>query len=201
MRLGGLRQIAEVLAGAVLALVLLGSLAVAQDTGGVAPQPRIKVQADSSGALIPEIQRPPQAVEAAGGGPTSGGFAPQGGSAGGKPPASGGGSGGALDYAGWERMAVRAETATQNRSATNVELERMRGQLVDWREALLGAQNANAARIATLREQIDALGPAPQAGVAEVTRSPGGGRRCRINWCGCKHRGSRRTRLTAAPTG
>ena len=149
MRQGGLRQIAGGFAGVVLALSLLGSPGLAQD-GGAAPQPQIKVQADSSGALIPEVQRPPQDVAEDGEGATSGGFAPQGGLAGGKAPASGGGSSGALDYAGWERMAVRAETATQGRSATNVELERMRGQLVDWREALLGAQNANAARIATL---------------------------------------------------
>ena len=167
MRQGGLRQIAGGFAGVVLALSLLGSPGLAQD-GGAAPQPQIKVQADSSGALIPEVQRPPQDVAEDGEGATSGGFAPQGGLAGGKAPASGGGSSGALDYAGWERMAVRAETATQGRSATNVELERMRGQLVDWREALLGAQNANAARIATLREQIDALGPAPESGGAEV---------------------------------
>ena len=167
MRQGGLRQIAGGFAGVVLALSLLGSPGLAQD-GGAAPQPQIKVQADSTGALIPEVQRPPQFVAEDGGGATSGGFAPQGGLAGGKAPASGGGSSGALDYAGWERMAVRAETATQGRSATNVELERMRGQLVDWREALLGAQNANAARIATLREQIDALGPAPESGGAEV---------------------------------
>ncbi len=51
-----------------------------------------------------------------------------------------------------------------SRDATNIELDRMRAQLVDWREALLGAQNANVARIATLREQIDALGPAPGRG-------------------------------------
>ena len=168
MRPVGLGQITRAGVGAVLALVLLAVSALAQET---VPQPQIKVQADSSGALIPEVQRPPQAAEA--GGATSGGVAPRGslgagGLAGGKAPASGGGSGGALDYAGWDRMAVRAETATQNRNATNVELERMRGQLVDWREALLGAQNANAARIATLREQIDALGPAPEAGAIEA---------------------------------
>ena len=170
MRQGWLRQIAGGCAGVVLALGWLGMPALAQEAGGLA-QPQIKVHADSTGALIPEVQRPPQ--DAGGGGAKSGGFAPGGlqaggAQAGGKPPASGGGSSGALDYAGWERMAVRAEMATQGRSATNVELERMRGQLVDWREALLGAQNANAARIATLREQIDALGPAPASGSGEI---------------------------------
>lgn len=175
MRLRGLAEGGRRVA-ALLALVLgLAFPAVAQEggqAGGAAPATEggIKVQADSSGALIPEVQRPPQEPAGEGSGPMSGGFAPQSGAkqAGGKPPASGGGSSGALDYAGWERMAVRAETATADRNSSNVELERLRLQLVDWREALLGAQNSNAARIATLREQIDALGPAPEDGATEA---------------------------------
>ena len=192
----GRGQIARLCAGALLALSLLCAPVGAQDAGGTPPAgetqpaggtppageasaetgtppaatPGIKVRADSTGALIPEVQRPPQNPTEEGDEPVSGGFSPQGGAAqaGGKAPASGGGSSGALDYAGWERMAVRAENASQSRSASDVELERIRLQLVDWREALLGAQNANAARIATLREQIDALGPAPAEGTTEV---------------------------------
>ena len=166
-----LHQIAGFCARVALALTLASAPLWAQDGG----TPDIKVQADSTGALIPEIQRPPQVPEEEA---TSGGVAPQSGgvaggasggaSGGGKAPASGGGSSGALDYAGWERMAVRAENATISRRAANEDLERLRLQLVDWRESLLGAQNANAARIATLREQIDALGPAPEAGGGEV---------------------------------
>ena len=165
-------QLSRRLGAALLAFCLTFGAAGAQDAGGDAPAPeavpQITVQADSTGALIPQVQRAP--IDGTGGGATSGGFAPQGGikQAGGKAPASGGGSSGSLDYAGWERMAVRAETASQARNAPNVELERLRGQLVDWREALLGAQNANAARIATLREQIDALGPAPDSGAGEA---------------------------------
>ena len=169
MRSGWHRQIAGTLGAAVLALVVAGVPLQAQDAD-TPPQSQIKVHADSSGALIPEVQRPSQDAVEAGGGATSGGFAPKGGTvkAGGKAPASGGGSSGALDYAGWERMAVRAENATQDRNAAGTELDRLRGQLVDWREALLGAQNANAARIVTLREQIDALGPAPDGGATEA---------------------------------
>ena len=179
---GGLRQIAGLLVGAALGLLGL-SPAFAQQDGGSAPaagsgQPSADVQVDDSGALVPQRQRPagqnaqiaaPPGADASDQ-PVSGGFAPQ---RGGRPAGSGGansggGNSGALDYAGWERMAVRAEDATQNRSVTNDELDALRPQLVAWRETLLGAQNANAARIATLRQQIDALGPAPATGVSET---------------------------------
>ncbi len=72
-----------------------------------------------------------------------------------------------LDYAAWERLAKRVETATANRDAASEALESLRAQVVDWRSALLGAQSSNAARIATLRTQIAALGPAPAAGESE----------------------------------
>lgn len=179
MRARGLTELGRVAAAALALAVWLAGAALGQEAGtgqgGAAPAAAepggIKVQADSSGALIPEVQRPPQDGGAGqAGGATSGGFAPKGGvkQAGGKAPASGGGSSGALDYAGWERMAQRAESATASRSASEVELERIRVQLVDWREALLGAQNANATRIATLREQIEALGPVPENGASEA---------------------------------
>ena len=71
------------------------------------------------------------------------------------------------DYSAWEAMAVRAENAIQDPARTSDALDQVRAQLVDWREALLGAQSANSARIATLRTQIDALGPAPTEGVVE----------------------------------
>jgi potassium-dependent mechanosensitive channel len=72
-----------------------------------------------------------------------------------------------LDYSAWEQMASRVETAIEARASASSMLEELRSKLVDWREALLGAQNANSARIATLRTQIAALGPAPTDGVAE----------------------------------
>ena len=73
-----------------------------------------------------------------------------------------------LDYAAWERLAERAEKAAANRNIGSEALEAIRRQMVDWRSALLGEQNANAARIATLRAQIAALGPPPAEGVPEV---------------------------------
>jgi len=173
------------LIGAVLALVLLAVAVPAQEaddeaviSGGGAPggkpvvtqgQPTIKVQADASGALIPEVQRPPMASEGAAAEEgdaevVSGGGAPAVASTV-KP---GGGSTGALDYAGWERMAGRTEAAISDGGAPDAQLDLLRGQLVTWRETLLTAQSANSARIATLRQQIDALGPAPAEGVAEA---------------------------------
>lgn len=136
-------------------------------SGGAAPgQPAIKAQADSSGALVPENPRAPQAATTdATDAPVSGGFAPQGAKP--KPVASGGASSGALDYQGWERMAVRAETAIANASMSNAGLENLRVELTRWREQLLGAQNANSTRIATLKDQIAALGPMPAEGTTE----------------------------------
>ncbi len=74
---------------------------------------------------------------------------------------------GTLDYSAWEKMASRVETAIEARASASSTLEELRIQLVDWREALLGAQNANSARIATLRTQIAALGPPSGDGTAE----------------------------------
>ena len=98
------------------------------------------------------------------------GAAPGGGKPGAAKPGSARGASvpGAVDYPAWERMATRAEVAIEDRASTGVVLELLRAQLADWREALLGAQNANSARIATLRTQITALGEAPAEGVTEA---------------------------------
>ncbi len=72
-----------------------------------------------------------------------------------------------LDYSAWEAMAVRSENTIQDPASASDALDRTRAQLVDWREALSGAQNANSTRIATLRTQIAALGAAPAEGTSE----------------------------------
>jgi small-conductance mechanosensitive channel len=74
----------------------------------------------------------------------------------------------ALNYSDWERMAERAEAEIVERRTSSERLEAIRGRLAQWRAALLTAQNANSARIATLREQIAALGPAPANGETEA---------------------------------
>lgn len=73
-----------------------------------------------------------------------------------------------LDYALWERMAERAEAEIENRNTASDRMEEIRSQLAKWRAALLNAQSANSARIATLRQQIEALGPAPTDGAVEA---------------------------------
>ncbi len=79
-----------------------------------------------------------------------------------------GDAGETVDYADWEATAARAEAEIGRRSISDARLEELRAQLAQWRAALLTAQNANSARIATVREQIDALGAAPAEGVTEA---------------------------------
>lgn len=73
-----------------------------------------------------------------------------------------------LNYDDWERMAVRAEAEVADRNSSAERLEEIRAQLAQWRAALLSSQSANSARIATLRQQLEALGPAPAAGETEA---------------------------------
>lgn len=74
----------------------------------------------------------------------------------------------ALDYAEWERAADRAEQILSNPDVADDVLEQLRAQMVDRRATFLLAQNTNSSRIATLREQIAALGPAPAEGDTEA---------------------------------
>ncbi|MGL4238471.1 DUF3772 domain-containing protein [Tabrizicola sp.] len=73
-----------------------------------------------------------------------------------------------LDYAIWQQTAERAEAEIGNRRTSSERLEEIRSQLAKWRAALLNAQSANSARIATLRQQLQALGPAPTEGATEA---------------------------------
>ena len=74
-----------------------------------------------------------------------------------------------LDFSAWADMAQRTEAVIEDRATPDDTLEQARAQLVDWREAFLVAQSANASRINNLRAQIAALGPVPAEGVTEAT--------------------------------
>ncbi|MCB2136463.1 MAG: mechanosensitive ion channel family protein [Rhodobacteraceae bacterium] len=66
-----------------------------------------------------------------------------------------------IDYKKWEKDASRAEEVLAlDRSLTST-LEQVRETVADWRTQFAQAQNANAAQIATVKDQIAALGPAP----------------------------------------
>ncbi|MEM7709385.1 MAG: DUF3772 domain-containing protein, partial [Pseudomonadota bacterium] len=68
----------------------------------------------------------------------------------------------------WATVASRAEgVLSQNRVSIDA-LDRLREELADWRTRFAQAQEANAARIVALREEIEALGPEPEEGVTEA---------------------------------
>ena len=138
----------RILVWALLALILCGTTLQAQTSGSSGPFPDTQPRADQINPAQGSAGAPP---------------------VNGRPPAKqGGGSAPAsLDYKAWASMAERAEAATVNRNASSQELDQLRSQLADWREALLGAQSANSTRIATLRDQIAALGPVPTDAVPE----------------------------------
>lgn len=74
----------------------------------------------------------------------------------------------AVDYADWRATAEAAEAEIGNANISDERLEELRGQLAQWRAALLTAQTANSSRIATVKEQVAALGPAPAEGETEA---------------------------------
>lgn len=73
----------------------------------------------------------------------------------------------ALDFDSWTKFATTADDLISDTSATEIRLETLRAEIADWRAKFLAAQSTNAARIGTIRAQIDALGPAPAEGASE----------------------------------
>ncbi|MEM8693125.1 MAG: DUF3772 domain-containing protein [Pseudomonadota bacterium] len=72
------------------------------------------------------------------------------------------------DYEAWENVASRAEAAIERASASDEAFSRLRAEINGWRSQFQAQLNANDSRIGTLREQIAALGPAPEEGQDEA---------------------------------
>lgn len=74
----------------------------------------------------------------------------------------------APDYDAWNKLADQAEKSLEAGSANDARLQTTREAVVKWRERFKGAEGTNSTRIATLKEQIAALGPPPAEGQTEA---------------------------------
>lgn len=71
-------------------------------------------------------------------------------------------------YAAWDELAQRAEEVADRGLASSAALEVLRQDLAGWRSRFKEAEGLNSNRIASLKEQIEALGPAPEEGESEA---------------------------------
>ncbi|WP_371224134.1 DUF3772 domain-containing protein [Roseovarius sp. 2305UL8-3] len=71
------------------------------------------------------------------------------------------------DYEAWQRTADRADEAIEASRASTAALEDLRAQLADWRQKFVAGQSINSNAIATVQNQLDALGPVPEEGEEE----------------------------------
>lgn len=71
------------------------------------------------------------------------------------------------DYKTWEKAAAAVQAIVDEGSVSNERLSELRADMVRWRSEFTAAQSTNADQIATLRDQIAALGPAPAEGATE----------------------------------
>ncbi|SDE91373.1 DUF3772 domain-containing protein [Limimaricola pyoseonensis] len=74
-----------------------------------------------------------------------------------------------LDWARWERTAARSEALSERGSGSDFAMQRLREELVIWRDRFQRARGANAARISTVEAQIAALGPPPEDGEEDAS--------------------------------
>lgn len=72
-----------------------------------------------------------------------------------------------VDYDAWARQAERSQAVISTEDVSAARLERLRAQLVDKRIEFEAAEAANAPEIATVTDQIAALGPPPEEGASE----------------------------------
>ncbi len=67
-------------------------------------------------------------------------------------------------YQAWQTLAERAELVIDAARASNASLERLRSEIVGYREIFAKNRDLNSDRIATLTSQLDALGDIPESG-------------------------------------
>ncbi|MDO5648433.1 DUF3772 domain-containing protein [Paracoccus sp. (in: a-proteobacteria)] len=72
------------------------------------------------------------------------------------------------NYPAWQLLADRAEAMVLDPDASSQDLARARARMVNWRADFQAAQTINSERITLLRNQLDALGPAPEDGTPEA---------------------------------
>ncbi len=66
-----------------------------------------------------------------------------------------------VDYATWDRTALRVEKVLLSDSTSSFRLERSRTEVSDWRDEFSSAMSENDARLETVNAQIEALGTVP----------------------------------------
>lgn len=72
-------------------------------------------------------------------------------------------------FASWDQMAGRVQRVLEADRANDATLERLRGEVVEYRDRFLEAQNQNEDRVTRIQRQLAALGPAPSEGESEAT--------------------------------
>jgi small-conductance mechanosensitive channel len=70
-------------------------------------------------------------------------------------------------YDQWSTMVTRVDRVLDQDMANEATLERLREQIVDYRDRFLAAESANRSQIDRVTRQIEALGPAPAEGETE----------------------------------
>ncbi len=71
------------------------------------------------------------------------------------------------DYKSWEAAAAEVQKIVDEGTVTSEKLSELRADMVKWRADFTAAQSTNADQIATVKDQIAALGPAPAEGASE----------------------------------
>ena len=71
------------------------------------------------------------------------------------------------DFTQWEAMVSRVDRVLEFEDSSNATLERLRQQVVEYRDTFGAAQNSDADQVERVQRQLEALGPGPAEGEAE----------------------------------